>query len=141
MVKKLLRLAREVWAMWREGQFAYGRETYRVGREEFREALAGVANRGLTGLTSHNYLKKALMGAVEKTSQRREREFREREEQLMAGREIPPGPPLPKGGEMPDDPEWRAEAVRLGQAVRRARTPEEKAEAQRRFQEYMQGET
>lgn len=149
-VKKLLRLAREVWEMWRPGRFEYSRQEYRVGREEFRGALRSVCNQVGHGLTNHNYLKKVLVSAAEKTSQREERELREREERLMAGRDARPTgnspspqpspgstgykPVAPEGGLTP---EQVAELNRLGRAVRRARTPEEKAESQKRFSEYL----
>ncbi len=85
-VKKLLRLAREVWEMWRPGRFEFNRQEYKVGREEFREALRLICNQLHGGVTNHNYLKKVLMAAAEKTSQRRERELREKESRLQAGR-------------------------------------------------------
>lgn len=136
MVKKLLRLAREVWAMWQPWRFTYGRQEFSVGRAEFREALAGVANRDLRGLTSHNYLKKALMAAAEKTSQRRERELREKEEQLR--RRTTGETPVPLDARPTAAPEWLAQAKYLGQAVRRAKTPEARAEAQTRYREYLE---
>ncbi len=136
-VKKQLRLAREVYEMWSSGRFSSNRQEYEVERQEFREALRITCNQVSPPLTNHNYLKKVLLKAAEKTSQRRERELREREERLQAG--------LRPGGEMSDaasltDAE-RAEMHRLGWAVRHAKTPEEKAEASRRYKEFLQGLT
>jgi hypothetical protein len=119
-VVKRLRLARELWAMWKDGKFAVGGVWYRIGREEFREALTATSNQVAAGLTNHNYLKKVLVAAAEKTSRREERELREREEGL---RTTGWKPVLPEEGEdMPDDPAWRAEFLRLNRAVGRART-------------------
>lgn len=116
-VKKLLRLAREVWAMWSQGRFKFGREEYMVGQPEFREAMAGVANRDMTGLTGHNYLKKALMGAAEKTSQRLERDLKEKEGRLrVKSRGSDSSQVSPEQDEtdnFPDDLEWRKEYLRL----------------------------
>lgn len=125
---KRLRLARELWAMWEAGNFSIGGAWYRIGRPEFREALRATCNQvSATGLTNHNYLKKVLVAAAEKTSRREERELREKEEGLrMAGGDARPTVPL---GEKGKDPAWRAELTRLGQAVRRAKTPEARAEA------------
>lgn len=97
-VKKLLRLAREVWEMWRPGRFEFNRAEFAVGREEFREALRTTCNQVRTGLTNHNYLKKVLLNAAEKTSQRQEREFKEREGRLQSGlrgESERPGPFMP----------------------------------------------
>jgi hypothetical protein len=143
-VAKRLRLARELWEMWKEGRFAIGGAWYRIGREEFREALKATCNQVSPGLTNHNYLKKVIMAAAEKTSRREERELREKEEGLRtAGGDA--RPTVPEGEEMPDDPAARAEFLRqirmaarektrehreyqsklntLNQAVRRARRP------------------
>ncbi len=134
-VKKLLRLAREVWEMWRSGRFEYSRQEYQVGREEFREALRLTCNQLHGGVTNHNYLKKVLMAAAEKTSQLRERELRESEERLRAGQR-------PEGhgsGPASADPVWLKKSAELGRAVRRAKTPEEKAEASKRYQAHLEG--
>jgi hypothetical protein len=126
-VAKRLRLARELWEMWKDGRFAVGGAWYRIGREEFREALRATCNQVSPGLTNHNYLKKVLVAAASMTSRREERELREKEEGL---RTTGWKPVLPEEGEeMPDDPEWRAEFLRLNRAVGRARTPESKAAA------------
>lgn len=129
-VMKILRLSREVWEMWKAGKFCIGGCWYEVGREEFREALRTTCNQVGQGLTNHNYLKKVLVAAAEKTSQRRERELREKEEQLQSGhweRESLP----------PDDPEWRKKLAELGRALRRAKTPEDKAAASERYQAHL----
>jgi hypothetical protein len=134
-VKKLLRLAREVWEMWRPGRFEYGRQEYGVGREEFREALRATCNQVERGLTNHNYLKKVLLAAAEKTSQRLERELREREESLRgAGCK-----PVPPEEGLPTAPAWWARLTELGRAVRLAKTPEEKAEASKNYREHLEG--
>ena len=121
---KRVRLAREVWQMWEHGKFALGGQWYTVGRQEFREALRQVANRELTGLKNHNYLKQVLTAAARKTSARLERELRQKEQGMMVGREAGMAggdacpTPLPELEEIPGDPEWRAELKRLGRAVR-----------------------
>ena len=120
---KRLRLARELWEMWKAGRFAVGGVWYRIGREEFREALRTTCNQVAAGLTNHNYLKKVLIAAAEKTSRREERELREREEGLRTTGEGA-CPTVP-----PDDPEWTAEFIRLNQRLRQARTPAAKAAA------------
>ena len=122
-IAKLVRLAREVWEMWHTGRFAVGGAWYRIGREEFREALRATCNQVSAGLTNHNYLKKVLIAAAEKTSRREERELREREEGLRTTGEGA-CPTVP-----PDDPEWTAEFIRLNQRLRQARTPAAKAAA------------
>ena len=128
--KKRLRLAREVWALWHPGRFEVNRRPYRVDREEFREALRQVCNRGLSGLANHNDLKKVLAGAAEESGAHREREFREHEAQLRSGAQVgnlghldldkPPG-----GEELPDDPTWRQELQRLGRQLRQPGLSEE----------------
>jgi len=130
---KRLRLAREVWQMWESGKFCVGGVWYRVGREEFREALRATCNQVGPGLTNHNYLKKVLVGAAEKTSQRRERELREREEGLRSTGYKPVPPDARQ-----DDPAWRAELVRLGRKVRQARTPEAQAAAKAAYGAFLE---
>jgi hypothetical protein len=147
-LKKRLRLAREVWSMWESGKFAIGGAWYMVGREEFREALRVTCNQVGSGLSNHNYLKKVLVGAAEQTSQRQERELREREEGLMTTGRMP----VPRRGDpagrpervaggaedrLPDDPAWRAEANRLGRQIRRAKTPEARAAAKAVYEEHL----
>lgn len=129
---KRLRLARELWEMWKAGRFSIGGVWYRIGREEFREALRTTCNQVAAGLTNHNYLKKVLIAAAEKTSRREERELRERENRLrMAGGDARPT------GPQEADPAYRAEIVRLGQALRQARTPEAKAAARATMEAFM----
>ena len=106
--------------MWREGRFRVGGVWFRIGREEFREALRATCNQVSPGLTNHNYLKKVLVAAAEKTSQREERELREREEGLrMAGGDARPTVTEEEGQ---DAPAYRAEVLRLGKAIRQAKT-------------------
>jgi hypothetical protein len=139
-VAKRLRLARELWEMWTDGKFAIGGAWYRIGREEFREALRATCNQVSPGLTNHNYLKKVLVAAAEKTSRREERELREKEEGLRAGGlRSTGGTPVPLTPVLPDDPAWRAEFLRLNRAVGRARTPEAKAAAQAALEGFMEG--
>lgn len=128
-IAKLVRLAREVWEMWHTGRFAVGGVWYRIGREEFREALRATCNQAAAGLTSHNYLKKVLIAAAEKTSRREERELREREAQ---GRNSPSPRPSPARGEgeAEEDSAWTKEFLHLNRARRQARTPAAKAAAQ-----------
>lgn len=133
-VAKILRLAREVWQTWHTGHFEYGGQHYRVGQAEFRETLRGVCNRGLKTLTNHNYLKSALTSAAQQTSQRRERELREKEAGLRA--DGPEGEVLDTLAP-PADPKWREEASRLSKAVRRAKTPEERAQAQAALEDFL----
>lgn len=134
-VVKILRLAREVYEIWSRGRFIANRQEYQVGRQECREALRITCNQVSPPLSNHNYLKKVLIKASEKTSQRRERELREREEYLRAG-SSPPGEDA--GASSLTDKE-RAELSRLGRAVRQAKTLEAKAEASRRYEEYLKG--
>jgi hypothetical protein len=135
-VAKRLRLARELWEMWKDGKFAVGGVWYRIGREEFREALRATCNQVSPGLTNHNYLKKVLVAAAEKASRREERELREREEGL---RTTGWKPVLPEeDGDMPDDPAWRAEFLRLNRAVGRARTPEAREAAKAALEAFME---
>jgi len=116
---KRLRLAREVWQMWEHGKFALGGQWYTVGRQEFREALRQVANRELTGLKNHNYLKQVLTAAARKTSARLEKELRQKEQGAGArGPGSGEEETLPEPQDWPEDPEWRAEARRLGRLVR-----------------------
>ena len=136
-MKKQLRLAWEVWEMWSSGRFSSNRQEYEVERQEFREALRITCNQVSPPLTNHNYLKKVLIKAAEKTCQRRERELREREERLRAG--LRPADETPGAASMTD--EERAELNRLGQAVRQAKNQEEKDEASRRYKEFLQGMT
>jgi len=135
-IPKLVRLAREVWKMWQAGGFEFGRAHYRVGREEFREALRATCNQASQGLTNHNYLCKVLVGAAEKTSQRRERELREKEEGLRTQGFRPTGegacPTVPQ-----DDQEWTGEFLRLSRALRQARGPEAKAAAKKALEAHL----
>ena len=124
--------------MWREGRFEINRRPYQVGREEFREALRQVCNRGLNDLTNHNYLKKVLVGAAEEAGVRRERDFREHETQLRAGAQVENLGHLnldepPRGEDLPADPAWRAELQRLGRQLRQPGLSE--AERARRKQD------
>ena len=123
---KRLRLAREIWKMWEAGNFSIGGVWYRIGRPEFREALRATCNQVSPGLTNHNYLKKVLVAAASMTSQREERELREREEGLRAteGSRTTGCKPVQPGGGEPEDPGYRAELARLGRAVRQAKGPE-----------------
>jgi hypothetical protein len=139
-IAKRLRLARELWEMWKDGKFAIGGAWSRIGREEFREALRATCNQVSPGLTNHNYLKKVLVAAAEKTSRREERELREKEEGLRAGGLRSTGEtPVPLTPVLPDDPAWRAEFLRLNRAVGRARTPEARAAAQAALEGFMAG--
>jgi len=132
---KQLRLAREVYQMWKTGNFSLGGVWYRIGREEFREALRTTCNQVASGLTNHNYLKKVLVAAASMTSQREERELREKEAGLrMAGRDACPTVPP---GEGEQDPAYRAEILRLGRALRQAKTPEAREEAKAAFEAFM----
>lgn len=131
-VVKILRLAREIWEIWSRGRFLSNRQEYEVGREEFKEALRITCNQVSPPLSNHNYLKKVLVKAAEKTSKRQERELRDREEHLRSGLRTAGETPVP-----PDDPEWRAKLAELGKAVRRAKTPEAKAEASRLYAEHL----
>ena len=137
-VTKRLRLARELWTMWEAGKFAIGGAWYRIGREEFREALRTTCNQVASGLTNHNYLKKVLKAAAEKTSQREERELRAREAELRTGGLRTAGgdacATVPQ-----EDPGYRAEVLRLGRLVRRAKDPEALAAAKAALKEFMKG--
>jgi hypothetical protein len=141
-VAKRLRLARELWEMWKDGRFSIGGAWYRIGREEFREALRTTCNQVAPGLTNHNYLKKVLVAAAEKTSQRQERELRAREESLRAGGLRTAGgdacATMPREDELPDDPEWRKEFLRLNRAVGRARTSEARAAAKAALEQHLE---
>jgi hypothetical protein len=121
-VPKRLRLARELWEMWKDGRFAVGGAWYRIGREEFREALRATCNQVSPGLTNHNYLKKVLVAAAEKTSRREERELREREKGLRSGGLRTAGGDACATAPQEDDPAYRAEVLRLGKAIRQAKT-------------------
>jgi hypothetical protein len=132
-VAKRVRLARELWEMWEAGRFSVGGAWYRIGREEFREALRATCNQVSPGLTNHNYLKKVLVAAASMTSQREERELREREERLRSAGRMP----VPPEDDMPDDPEWRAAFLRLNRAVGRAKTPDARAAAKAAMDEFM----
>lgn len=84
-VSKRLRLAREVYEIWQGGQFQVDKEHYRVSREGLREGLRQMANREITGLTNHNYLKKILREAARAESRDKERQLRDREARLQGG--------------------------------------------------------
>ena len=83
-LKKRLRLAREVWAMW-AGKFQFGGQSYQVSREALREGLQQVCNRGLQGLKNHNYLKQILVGRAGQEASQAERELKAREDRQRAG--------------------------------------------------------
>jgi hypothetical protein len=134
-VTKRLRLARELWEMWKGGRFSIGGVWYRIGREEFREALRTTCNQVAMGLTNHNYLKKVLVAAAEKTSQRMERELREKEEGLRAEGLRSPG--CKPGAPQEEDPAYRAEVLLLGRAIRQAKTPESKDAARAAMTAFM----
>ncbi|HLP30046.1 MAG TPA: hypothetical protein VK150_01715 [Geothrix sp.] len=85
-LKKRLRLLREVWEIWRSGQFDYDGQVYQVGKDEIRAALAQVANRELQGLKNHNYLKQILKASAREFGKQQEEARREREHRLQAGR-------------------------------------------------------
>jgi hypothetical protein len=137
-VAKRLRLARELWEMWKDGKFAVGGARYRIGREEFREALRATCNQVSPGLTNHNYLKKVLVAAAEKTSRREERELREREEGLSNSPSPRPSSPRGERNEA-DDQEWTTEFIRLNRAVRQARGPKAQAAARTALEAFKQG--
>jgi hypothetical protein len=120
-VKKRLRLAREVGEMWRTCKFSFRGEHFRIGLPELRESLAEICNRELLGLKNHNYLKTILVTAAQKTSQREERELKEKEGRLRAG-EKPEEPAEPEpealNPQVLEDPEWQAEFARLNRRLR-----------------------
>ena len=91
LLKKRLRLAREVWELW-GGSLEFDGRSYRISREEVREGLRQVCNRAPQALTNHNYLKKILVGLAQGESRKAERERRGREESLLAGRGRPAPP-------------------------------------------------
>ncbi len=138
---KRLRLAREIWQMWQGGQCEFDGQVYQVDRPEFRAALITVVNQVKVGLTNHNYLKKVLVGAARETSQRRERELKDREKGSGArdqgsGWELPE---LPKGlpAEMPR--EWREKLEELSRAVRQpGLIPEARAAARQELEEHLE---
>ena len=143
-VPKLLRLAREVYQMWL-GKFCIGGSWYLIGREEFKEALRATCNQASPGLTNHNYLKKVLLGAARKTSQRREREFKSREQGLgvrgQGGRSgvSPDTLALPELQDLPEDPEWREKLEKLSRAVRKpGLTPEARAKAREALEAHLE---
>ncbi len=113
-LKKRLRLARELWGMWEKGRFCVGGVWYEIGREEFRAALANVANRELTGLKNHNYLKEVLKAAARETSRRKERELQDWEDNARSGfRGNKPVAAPEKPDDLPTDPAWRKKLSRL----------------------------
>jgi len=60
--KKRLRLLTEVWQVWISCQFSFGGQVYQTSQRELRLALRQVANRQMTDLRNHNYLKQVLRG-------------------------------------------------------------------------------
>jgi hypothetical protein len=133
---KLVRLAREIWEMWGPGNFCVGGLWYVVGREEFRGALTATINQVAPPLTNHNYLKKVLVAAADKTSQRRERELRQREEGLR----ISGWKADLTADDLPDSETWRREYLRRLKNLRLAqrRGPEAIEAAQAELEAHLQ---
>ena len=88
--KKLLRLLREVAALFRNESFKYQKKQYKISRAGIAEALKIVCNKHFEQpLENHNYLKKVMIGIAEREQRqesiRREKELRRKEERIMAG--------------------------------------------------------
>ena len=88
--KKLLRLLREVAALFKNKSFSFNKRHYHISRQGIAEALRTVCNKHFeTPLENHNYLKKVMIGISEREAReesiRREKELRRKEERVMAG--------------------------------------------------------
>lgn len=79
---KMLRLTREIYPIYQSGKFKFDAVAYVVDRPEFLEALRSTCNQVKPPLTNHHYLFRVLTGAARETSQRRERELKDREKGL-----------------------------------------------------------
>ncbi|MCL4500845.1 MAG: hypothetical protein M1438_03190, partial [Deltaproteobacteria bacterium] len=111
---KRLRVIREIFKIYKSGQFEFNRAWYRVGRPEFLEALKSTCNQVTPPLSNHHYLFTVLKKAAQQTSRRQEREFREREDGLrFAGRDATDQEAVPELAAKLDDPQWRAQASEL----------------------------
>jgi len=71
--RKRLRLLREVQEMVATGKLRYDGQEYQVRPAEVLWGLEQVANRELTGLKNHNYLKVVILGRVRQGGQVRPR--------------------------------------------------------------------
>ena len=88
--RKLHRLLSEVGPIFKSGEFDFQKKRYQISVTGLVQGLKTVCNGHLKGyLTTHNYLKKILVGIAEEEGQRRskdeERKFREREGRIQKG--------------------------------------------------------
>ena len=88
--RKLLRLLREVSALFQSERFSFQKRTYAISRPGIVEALKVVCNKHFEQpLENHNYLKKVMIGIAEREAKeqglRREKELRRKEAAIMAG--------------------------------------------------------
>jgi len=85
---KVLRLTREIRAVIEACAFTFDGREYGISVDLIEEGLKEVANKGLIGLKSHGYLYQVLRGAIQK-----------RRAAPRPANQIPPFPPLSKGGQ------------------------------------------
>ena len=84
---KVLRLVREVRALIETCAFTFDGAEYGISADLIEDGLREVGNKGLIGLKSHGYLYQVLRGLIQK-----------RRVAPRSANQIPPAPPLTKGG-------------------------------------------
>lgn len=79
-LKKQIRILQEVLAMYEKETFSFQRSQYAVTKVHIIEGIRRVCDRELTNLQNHNYLKKILLGLLEKDRNKKEAQEETRKE-------------------------------------------------------------
>lgn len=73
-LKTELRLIEQLWEMWEGCTLIYDRRNYNFPRPLLVEAMETICTKQLVGLPNHNYLKRVVIGAVDRGEARQERQ-------------------------------------------------------------------
>lgn len=107
--QKRLRLLKDVAKLIEQCEFAFQGRRYRTDRMWVHNALMDVCNAQKIGFKNHNYLKKVLLAEAERVSAEGLTAREERRRETKRKHQIPPGPPLKKGGDGGGPPAERGE--------------------------------
>ncbi len=93
--KKILRLLRDVAALFGNERFSFQKKTYRISKSGIAEALGVVCNKHFAApLENHNYLKKVMITISERELKEQraleDRRQREREQEIIGQRSLQP---------------------------------------------------
>ncbi|MFH1036272.1 MAG: hypothetical protein V1806_17375 [Pseudomonadota bacterium] len=107
-----LRLVRELRRLWDEKSFVFNRHLHHVSQAQISEAITQTvrAMQGKAGVVNHNYLKKVMLGLLDK-EERLEKRLESKDEQALearrrAGQHRQESPPAPTQQTGDDKPLW-----------------------------------